>query len=180
MNFNWEITGITGDRQQQEQLIFCLENVYVYLNHARTINLSWTWKTVLQTYGLHAWNRWKQSNKPTATLFNIHPASPSSKNCTRCEEKTHTKKKTPKRKSWGITAYIIIRGSYESRFAAMRVHKQTAKTTPAARSQHFFTLWKMKTGWKTWKKPMASRAQLANQLKATSERIGNLRHKKNK
>lgn len=32
---------------------------------------------------------------------------------------------------------------------------------------------------KTWKKPMASRAQLANQLKATSERIGNFRHKKN-
>lgn len=101
MNFNWEITGITGDRQQQEQLIFCLENVYVYLNHARTINLSWTWKTVLQTYRLHAWNRWKQSNKPTATLFNIHPASPSSKNCTRCEEKTHTKKKKPKKEKLG-------------------------------------------------------------------------------
>lgn len=36
---------------------------------------------------------------------------------------------------------------------------------------------------KTWKKPMASHARLArlaNQLKATSERIGNLRHKKNK
>lgn len=57
LNCNGEISRITGDRQQQEH------NVYVYLNHARTMNLSWTRRTPLHMYRIYVW---KQSNKPSA------------------------------------------------------------------------------------------------------------------